>query len=293
MFKRGQITLFVIIAVLVIGAVSVYILFQTNVINVPVSAEEAQKIVGAQTQPIRDHVEGCMNTVVIKALNTMGRQGGYIVPKGARYSIPYSVSADAPAITYALFYDKNSGYVNLFPSINEMKSEFANFLANNPDFEICINDFSQFRKIVDINAGELKVNSSGIDFGEKSGSIIVPFSYPLEISKQDAKTLIDDYEVIIPIDMNKIHESASAILNDFSAGKSATIIMQNQAKMQEQILRQNPESDTIFISSRAYDEMSTDLAGVSYDVKNTLFMIEYNNPALIGSFNFQFLAGEQ
>jgi hypothetical protein len=294
MFKRGQITLFVIIAVLIIGAVSVFVLFQTNVIKAPVSSEQAQKIVAAQTGPVRDHVEGCMKTAVMKSLNTLGRQGGYMLPKTDRFSIPSSVMADAPAITYAYFYDNSLGsYVNLLPSVAEMKNEFSGFIAKNPDFEICIDDFSSFKKTVSVKAGPLNINSSSIDFGEKNNKIVVNFNYPAEISKQDAKTLINDYQVSIPIDLNKIHENAATIINAVSAGKSATIIMQEQAKMQEQILRENPGSDVIFISSNAYDEIDTDVAGQVYNTKNILYTISYNNAGLEEPFEFKFLVGEK
>lgn len=292
--KRAQITLFVIIGILIIGAVATLFIFRSNIFTPAVSAEEAQKIVSAQVQPVREHIEGCMNAISMKTLNTLGRQGGSIFPKADRISFPNSVMADSPAMPYALFESKNRGYINLFPSINEMKEEFVQFMENNPEFEECIDGFSSFNGVVNVKkTADMKIDAANLDFGENSGSVVIPFTYPVDISKGNAKVTLKDYKITIPINLAKIHEFATMVINAEAKGESVTKILSDQAILQEQQLRENARSDTITLQHTAYDLYDTEENGVSYNNKNTFYKMEYKNQGLDEPYYFSFLVGEQ
>ncbi len=298
MFKggnRGQITIFVIIGILLIGAVALIFLFQSNYFKPSISTEEAEKVVAANVNPVKAHVEECMRFVSMKTLNTLGRQGGYVLPKAERYSLPTSVMAEAPIMPYALFYSKSkSSYMTLLPSVNEMKENFASFMEANPDFEDCLEGFKTFNGIVDIKVKDsMKIDRNKLDFGEKSGFIVIAFTYPLDISKSRALTSITDYEIKIPINLARINEHATVIINSEIKGDSVTKILQDMALLQEQRLRENSKSDTIITSYVAYDFYDSEDNGVSYNAKNTLYKLEYNNPELEEPYYFYFLAGEQ
>ena len=291
MNKRGQITLFVIAGILIVVAVGIFVLFRSGTVQIPITSEQADKIVATQAASVRSYVEGCMEITVTRTLNTLGRQGGYIWPRSSRYSVPYEVFPDSPAMSYALFKEDNQ-YKSFFPTLSEIKGEFISVMEGNPDFDSCINNFNSFRKTVDVSAGEMKIDNSTIDFGEKSGQIVIDFTYPLTLTKQDATTLVDDYSISIPINLAKIHENALLIMNQKASGKSVTVIMQDQAKSQEQALRQSPNAETMFLSSRSYEMMSTGGEGKVFNLQNTLFTIEYSNPLLENPYNFYFLTGE-
>ena len=292
MLKRGQVTLFVIIAILIIGAVAVFMLFRSGTVRTPISSEQAQKIVASQVAPVRDHVEGCMEIVVIKTLNTLGRQGGYVLPRGGRFSMP-TVMADAPFISYALFYDPSRGYLNQLPSVEEEKNELAAFLGANLDFVTCIDDFSQFKKDVDVSAGNLTIDRENLDIGETSGEIIIPFIYPLVISRDQSKTLVDNYELKIPINLARLREVASRIVNKIATGQNDLAVVKEENDIEWQQLRSDYTAEKIFISAEAYTEVPTNATGIIYNEKNLLFNLEYQNLQLDKPYNFYFLVGEK
>ena len=285
--KRGQIAVYVIISILIIAVVGLFFFFRK-----PVSGEEAQKIISAQVQPVRDTVDKCFYFVARKTLNTMGRQGGYAIPRIERVSIPATVMPDAPAMTFALLREGGQ-YHNYLPSVEEMKDEFITFMLQNPEFFECLDDFSGFRNIMDVQYGNLSVKREEMDFGERHGEIVIPFRFPVTLTKGKATTIVSDYEIKIPIDLAKIHESAATVTNLISSGQNHIVYLQDFAKTQEQELRNDPDSDMLNINSYYYEDLSLGSNDKTVYHNKILFKIGYFNKALDKPFNFYFLVGDE
>ena len=293
MNKRGQIALFVIIGVMLVAAILLLAYFRPQIFKAAVSPEEAQRLVTSQIQPIRDLTDECMLLAARKTLNTMGRQGGYVIPRTEHFNIP-TIMSDAPIINYALFYDPSRGYLNELPSSQALKDELIDYLENNIDFVACINNYDDFRQIVDIKIINPlpKIDKDKIEIGENSGQIVIPYSYPVEISKQNSSALIGDYELVIPINLARIRELSARITNDFVSGKNYIKVISEESEREFEELRANPDSEKLFTSSEAYTLPFTDEAGKTYNEKNLLFNIRYENPALDIPYTFYFLIGK-
>ena len=292
--KRGQITLFVIIGVLLISTIVLVVIFRPQFLGIALSPEEAQKLVTSQVEPVRSFTDECMYSSAIRTLNTMGRQGGFVLPKLDRVIIPASVMSDAPLISYALFYDKDQGYMNHLPPINQLKDELVIFLEANIDFDECIDDYSNFERIVDVKVvGELEVDRKKVDIGERSGLIVIPYKYPVEISKGNASALIEDYELIIPINLARIREIAARITNKIAAGENYLEVISEEAALEWEEAKDNPNAERLLISAEAFSEVSSEDSGKAYNEKNLLFKIAYENSILVQPYNFYFLVGRQ
>jgi hypothetical protein len=287
--KRGQVTLFVIIAVILVAAILFFLVIRPQITRPAISAEEAQRLLASQVEPIKTYTENCMKTVARKTLNTMGRQGGYIIPKPDRFTIPADVIADSMVINYALFYDKGmNSYVNFLPSLDEIcQSQLKEILSKDPTFPSCINDYEQWKKEYGIEIGNL--NLSDI---ECKDIIAIRFSQPVKLSLGGSSTVIDDYVVTIPINMPKIRELASRVLNKAALGGSFAEAMVEEGDNQWTELKNNPDtSERVMMQTYTFREPSSSNSGVMYNELNTLFRIEYSNKALDKPFDFYFLAG--
>lgn len=284
--------LFVIIGILLISAVVLVYVLRPQLLEISLSAEEAQKLVTSQVQPVRDFTDGCMYTSARKTLNTMGRQGGFFLPKIDRVIIPSSVMSDAPLISYALFYDRNQGFMNNLPSTNELKNELVDFLENNVDFVTCINEYENFERVLDIKiVGELEIDMDNLEVGEDSGQIVIPYKYPVEISRQDASALIEDYELVIPINLARIRETAARITNSIAVGENYLEVISEEADLEWEQAKENSGAERLLISAEAFSEVSGEGSGKDYNEENLLFKIAYNNPSLTSPYNFYFLIG--
>ena len=250
---------------------------------------QAKALLESKAPQIKSYVEDCMAATARKTVNTMGRQGGKLFPSMGRYSIPSDVMIDAPAMNYALFYDKKVGYVNELPSITAMGNEIKDFLSNNADFDSCINNFQPFRGQITVSEGVFSMQDP--DF---SSNILISFNYPVTISIGKTSLIVDNYEVKIPINMLKIRDIAGRVVNAVQAGTSYTAIMRDQALQQELDVRYGSDpTEKIFIQSAEYNYMNTEISGEMYNTYNTLFTIDYQKQGLDKPFTFNFVTGTE
>ena len=112
-----------------------------------------------------------------------------------------------------------------------------------------------------------------MDLREDSGQIVIPYSYPVEISRKNASVLIDDFELVIPINLARIRELASRITNDLILGENYLDAISEEGEIEWEQARANPNSEKLFTTAEVYTEPLTDLTGVVYNEKNILFKI--------------------
>jgi hypothetical protein len=128
MKRKGQVTIFIILAILiVIGVVVYFSLDGMNFLNSDTEYNEVEDFIGE-----------CVLEVAQDVIYEMGQDGGY-------YNSEREVSLDN--IPY---YNKNS-----IPTVDEIESEMAN--AINDRMELCINGFESFP---DLNVSDYEISSS-------------------------------------------------------------------------------------------------------------------------------------
>lgn len=207
MFKRGQVTLFVIIAILLVGAVVLFLFLRPSIIQAPVSAEEAQKIVAAQSAPVRDLVIKCVEGPLRDAVIKVGFQGGYCNPVPVKYSqlgnysVPYLVEKSGNQFRNNLLLLEGDG------------ATISNEIVKCTDMEAvmkCINNFESFKPLIDVkSSGDLTFKISFIPPVTIRADII----YPLTLSKGSAKTTIKDMQLDIKSGLFNAYTAATDITN--------------------------------------------------------------------------------
>jgi hypothetical protein len=205
MNKRGQIALFVIVGILIIGAVALFVMFRSGTIKAPVSAEEAEKIVAAEVSPVKDLVTGCIKESYSGAVVKIGLQGGYCSPVPVKYnqlgnySVPYLVEkSGASYINNILLLEGNGATI----------SKEIDRCVDMQTIMKCINNFKSF-KDVDVKAtGELtwKTTFSGTD-------ILADINYPITISRGESKTTIEEMKLNIKSGLLNAYNTAVKITN--------------------------------------------------------------------------------
>src|SRR3989338_10270654 len=144
MYKRGQMTYFILIGVIIFIAAG--FIFYVN--NQKTEETEIGKINNdlSGTTPIRLFIENCLENTAKHGLIYIGRRGGYY-----QLRKPYikNKNFDAPFYLY--------GFIDYSPSLEDIEKEISEYINNN--LPICINNFEEFKKLgFDINQGI--INSS-------------------------------------------------------------------------------------------------------------------------------------
>ena len=294
MSKRGQVTVFIILGIVVIAVIAFFLYLGGIFTKEEMTREEAERFVATQIEPIRNFVEGCVEDSAWVVLNTMGHYGGYVVPRYAQGDPHFELlmpTSDILTTNYAA-YETESGFINTFPSSNEMRNEFELYLegvALDPDaplrFSDCINDFDYFENYFDdVEYGELDTN---VEFGEK---IIITVDFPVTLKKSSYETTVNDYYVELPINMKEIRRVSSGLINELIEGNGPTGLVEFRedlvAKYTSELLAGTRE-DSIGVDWM--DSFSFDLDYNS--VHNYFFSLKYENPELDNVYVFNFLVG--
>ena len=82
MLKRGQVTLFIILGVLVLGLVALFFFLRSTVVEERVQeARPVAEDVPTEFNPVKVFTEDCLKLTVEEGMTRLGQQGGYIRPK--------------------------------------------------------------------------------------------------------------------------------------------------------------------------------------------------------------------
>jgi len=230
MTKKGQVTIFIILGILILLAGVVFFFMRGETIEqqIDTSAYTSQ-IVPIEFNPVDVFVENCLTETAIQGLEILGERGGFIEPYRYGFSSDPSDVTSGNAIMMAsnwmipywwylssdnectgdcnfvivpeskLFLYKSSGT----PSIEGQMEEYINDHLNE-----CINNFVVLEKQgYDIN--ELGSPSSIVRV--KDGFVQFLLDYPIEASKLSRRE-ISKFVTTVDVDLVKIYEFSSLLV---------------------------------------------------------------------------------
>ena len=164
--KRGQVTIFIIAALVLVGIVGIYLSLTGNL--------DLGGPIDPKVEEIHNFVEECIKETAKEALYDIGQKGGYFIPSelSTETNIPY-------------YYIDNT---NNIPSKERIGSEISRYINENLFF--CTSEFDDFPEF-NITEGEV---SARTEIGENR--IILDIEYPLTILESESSSILKDWKNI-------------------------------------------------------------------------------------------------
>lgn len=207
MKKRGQITVFIIVGIIILFAIFLFLYVQRE--KVTEFLTEPLETIPSQYSPVKNFVEGCIENTATQGILLLGMQGGYItIPQWAqadpRASIPLTPDG---AIRIPLWYYRDNPRV---PTIKSMQNELTTYIGENVG--TCLQNFTALADRFSINA------SNQIEIVTQIGdeAVIITAAYPLSaqlLEEPEARQEITTFVARIPVRLKRMHELAKEILN--------------------------------------------------------------------------------
>jgi hypothetical protein len=191
MYKRGQITVFVIIAILIVLGILVYFFIRSNT-----GADNTRGDTEiSETNGLYQALQECIELDFDSSLILIGLQGGYItVPEN-------HVKGDINKISYGYYNEEN--VLNTIPEIGEEINNFLESTANN-----CI-DENEYEDL-EIIKGNIKSSATIVD-----GSVKLDLIFPVKIEKADKKvSLTEAYEYEIDSNLFDLIDTSNKIISN-------------------------------------------------------------------------------
>ena len=200
MDKRGQITIFIILGIIIVGGILIYFLFRGSMGIDGVSTE---------FEPVYDLYLSCLEDTASQGVSLLGEQAGYIEPPefepGSAYS-PTSSQLDflGQGVPYWLYVSGNNILREQVPSKEDMEGQLEKYIEERVDF--C--DFSVFEQSgydifidpearVDVTINELEVD---INLDNK-----------VTIFKENSSVEIDDHRISLDSKLGKYYSLAREV----------------------------------------------------------------------------------
>lgn len=185
--KRGQVTIFIIIAIILIASMSLYFIFRDKITE--------NTDIPAEIVPIKNFVDLCIEEKIEEAVYSIGLGGGYYFP-------PYL--SDYSGYTY-YFYEGE----NYFPSKEKIENQLSNVIESK--ISNCVGNFEEFPSYT-IKRRAVEIKTDILD-----DLIIFDIEFPLRITLGKETNIVKDFgEHEFYVKLGIIHEEISNLIeNDY------------------------------------------------------------------------------
>lgn len=217
MQKKGQVTIFIILAILIIVGVAGYFIFKEKASN---------KTFSVDISSVETFVSSCILNSLDYVSYELALGGGYFLPPLA------STSSGIP------YYNLNG--IPISPQISLLEKEFSDYL----DFSIiaCVTDFEDFEDL-NISYGEI---NSVVNFLEEE--ILLDVYFPIELGKGNDQFLLEDFKGFkIYSNFKKLYLVSFEIAKDYNDRKAVCLSCLSNLALREnvEINVETPDDETI------------------------------------------------
>ena len=200
--KRGQVTIFIIIAVIIVAIVVGYLLLKGSLTS---------KAIPASIEPAYTSFLTCLQEDTQTGINVLESQGGYIelpdFEPGSAY-MPFSSQLDFAGnpIPYWYYVSGNNIPKEQVPTTQDMEVQLANFIQD--EVRNC-----DLRAYYDegfvINMGEPQVTVA-ID----SNKVTVDMDMALSFAKENDTALVKTHEITVNSELGQLYDEAKTVYQD-------------------------------------------------------------------------------
>jgi hypothetical protein len=205
MYKRGQVTVFVILGILIV--IILALVFYLYGERLKITTTEETKFDASSIEPLKTYIQDCIDKNGLGAINLIGKQGGEMNP-GYYQNWNCRIPGDCDHVSYACFTTEYSPCYNKKPFMKEfVEQELTAYLKNK------INECIDLNKIRDsgfqVEAGNLNFNVSILDY-----NTIVNVNYPITIKKGDSTLKQDKFSKTFNVPLGRLIKIAEEIVRD-------------------------------------------------------------------------------
>lgn len=182
MNKRGQVTIFIIIAILIIAFAVIYFTVLNN---------QKENLDTIDSDSVYYFVQSCFESTAEKIIYNVGKGGGYYFPP--------SKSLDSGTPIYLYYGEK---YV---PSKKDIEEEISHSIGG--ELPLCIKNFQSFTDY-EISDREISVTTEILN-----DTVRVKMDYPIYVSKGEATDKIEEFNAEIKVRFGTVYNSILEEIN--------------------------------------------------------------------------------
>ena len=220
--KKGQVTLFIILGIVIVIAVVALFALRSLSTNSKLYSESGSSVsVPTQLRPVTNLISDCIENTALDGLNLMGQQGGYvdlpqdIIPRSSLNAFSNSLYVNKNLQVAYWSYESVSGIPKQqVPTVAQMQDFLSGYVSSH--LQECFSlDFDTFiSQGYEINSGDKISATSTI----KDNYVEVKVDYPIDIKLKDVEKKIQSHYRKVDINYGKLYNLAVDILSQENSG---------------------------------------------------------------------------
>jgi len=211
MNKRGQVTLFVIIGIILIILILLFFFLRDRISLGPTTQENLEN----QFPQISEHIEECLVEVATPRIYQIAQQGGYIdTPDGT-----FRLRNNNP-VSYLCYNIQDQPYCrSRILRLSDMEQELSEFILQDLQSR-CLNLNSFERGGTDLIQGQLQISTTIAD-----DTTLVEANLPITLRRGDLTAQESDFSALIDLPLGRLFQSTRDIVNaESTAGLFDTVL---------------------------------------------------------------------
>jgi hypothetical protein len=248
MANKGQVTLFIILAILVVGGIIAYFLMRDTLVN-PVPED---------MRPLYDYYKSCLEDTTRQGISLLGEQGGYITPPtfqpGSAYS-PFSSQFDflGQAVPYWMYVSGNNLLREQVPTRELMEQQLSEYVSD----RVGDCDFSDFEA-----AGyDIYIGNNDVVASINKLDVELQITNPITIYHGDQFITLENHNIKVDSKLGKFYAMALEVYNyeksDMFLEEYALDVMRLYAPVTGTEITCTPK---VFVDSEIQESISSGLA---------------------------------
>lgn len=224
--KRGQVAIFIIIAVVIVAGVVVFFVFNSQKSSVLTRSSE----VPDEVREVYDGIISCLEETTRQGANSIPYHGGY-------YNVPVESSIVYFKDPIPYYYLNNK---ILVPELRIVEDEFEKFLVENMKY--CFN--SAYYKDIGYKIEEGEKITASVRISDNY--IKSEIHYPIIVGKDDLSYEFSDFEYEFNSNIKKLRDASEEVVNVYSKtpGKLCLTCIEDIASRNKVSIKMNPVFDS-------------------------------------------------
>ena len=216
MQKRGQVTLFVIVGIIIVLSIVLAVNFRYEIADFFGDLTQGETIVAEQLQPVQGYIKICLEDVTLEGVELLAFQGGYIdLPEDKfeedrrnKFSNVLDVFPGVEVV-YWFYEDVSGNQVSQVPTIQIMEEELEEYIVS--QFEKCVSMVDLYEQ----QGYDIEFSKNGrakVDIGKEN--VKVEFRRKVTAEYKGVGDSWSKHEIDVSVPLGYVYESAIDVMNE-------------------------------------------------------------------------------
>ena len=148
MQKRGQVTIYIIVGIVILAVFGIIFFLGSSLTKQDFQSELKNVKIPEQIKPVKEYVDACIEASVLDGAQFLGSSGGYIdvpvddLPRGVFNEFSNSLEIGSSEVAYWYYKSSNNLDKTQIPTIGSMERELESYV--NEHVVYCLRDLDGF-----------------------------------------------------------------------------------------------------------------------------------------------------